>query len=236
MSIPPVLAVPSGRAVRRLKRIGGRGLLTLLAAAVIMLVSVLGALLPDATLPLTWYVPVLDSATVVTLVVVLFLSSSDVIIRRHGRSLPLAFVSVVLGMVWLQHMLTFPGVAPFTLPLVTNQTAPFLFQAGHIGTLALFAWILFHRAGPLAQPRRSLSRTLALALGVSVAAVALTAGLALILPPLIVNGRFTGLNTLLQAVPFLVLAVVAVAVRRGPGPGTPTPPGGAAALAFATAE
>src|SRR5438874_7865899 len=218
MSIPPVLAVPSGRAVRRLKRIGGRGLLTLLAAAVIMLVSVLGALLPDATLPLTWYVPVLDSATVVTLVVVLFLSSSDVIIRRHGRSLPLAFVSVVLGMVWLQHMLTFPGVAPFPLPLVTNQTAPFLFQAGHIGTPALFAWILFHRAGPLAQPRRSLSRTLALALGVSVAAVALTAGLALILPPLIVNGRFTGLNPLLQALPCLCLAVVAVVYRRARSP------------------
>src|SRR5437764_22128 len=126
MSIPPVLAVPSGRAVGHLKRIGARGLLALLAAAVIMLVSVLGALLPDATLPLTWYVPVLDSAMLVTLAVVLFLSSSDVIIRRHGRLLPLAFVSVVLGMVWLQHMLTFPGVAPFTLPLVTNQTAPFL--------------------------------------------------------------------------------------------------------------
>src|SRR5436309_5250535 len=217
MSIPPVLAGPSCRAVGHLKRIGARGLLALLAAAAIMLVSVLGALLPDATLPLTWYVPVLDSAMVVTLAVVLFLSSSDVIIRRHGRLLPLAFVSVVLGMVWLQHMLTFPGVAPFTLPLVTNQTAPFLFQAGHIGTPALFGWILFHRSGPLAQPRRSLSRTLALALGVSVAAVALTAGLALILPPLIVNGRFTGLNTLLQAVPFLVLAVVAVVYRRARG-------------------
>jgi len=217
MSIPPVLAVPSGRAVGRLKRIGSRGLLALLAAAVIMLVFVLGTLLPDATLPLTWYVPVLDSAMVVTLAVVLFLSSSDVIIRRHGRLLPLAFVSLVLGVVWLQHMLTFPGVAPFKLPLVTNQTAPFLFQAGHIGTPALFAWILFHRAGPLARPRRSLFRTLALALGVSMAAVAVAAGLALILPPLIVNGRFTGLNTLFQAGPFLVLAIVAIFYRRARG-------------------
>src|SRR5438874_906958 len=84
MAIPPVLAMPGGRAVGRLKRIGGGGLLALLAAAVIMLVSVLGALLPDATLPLTWYVPVLDSAMMVTLAVVLFLSSSDVIIRRDG--------------------------------------------------------------------------------------------------------------------------------------------------------
>src|SRR2546422_5350156 len=217
MSIPPVLALPGGRAVGRLKRIGARGLLALSGAAVVMLVSVLGALLPDATLPLTWYVPVLDSAMVVTLAVVLFLSSSDVIIRRHGRSLPLAFVSVVLGVVWLQHMATFPGAAPFTLPLVTNQTAPFLFHVGHIGTPALFTWILFHRAGPLAQPGRSLMRALAVALVVSIAAVALTAGLALVLPPLIVGGHFTGFNTLLQAGPFLVLAFVAAVYRRASG-------------------
>src|SRR5256885_12302893 len=122
MSIPPVLAVPSGRAVRRLKRIGGRGLLTLLAAAVIMLVSVLGALLPDATLPLTWYVPVLDSAMVVTLAVVLALSSADVVLRRHGRSLPLVFASVVIRLLWLQHMLTLPRVLPLPLPLVSSPT------------------------------------------------------------------------------------------------------------------
>src|SRR3989442_3632502 len=99
MSIPPVLAVPSGRAVGRLKRIGSRGLLAFLAAAVIMLVFVLRTLLPHATLPLTWYVPVLDSAMAVTLPVVPLLSSSDVIIRRHGRFLPLAFVILLLGQV-----------------------------------------------------------------------------------------------------------------------------------------
>src|SRR3982074_2526888 len=190
MAIPTVLAVPGGRAIGRLQRIGARGLLALLAIAVIMLISVLGALFPDATLPLTWYVPVLDSAMVVTLAVVLFLSSTDVVIRRHGRSLPLAFASVVLGIVWLQHMLTFPGVLPFTLPFVTNQTAPFLFHVGHIGTPALLAWILFHGAGPLARPRRSLFRAIALALGVSIAAVAVTVALALVLPPLIVDRRF----------------------------------------------
>src|SRR6202165_3029447 len=218
MLIPPVLAVPGGRALGRLKRIGARGLLAVLTAAVIMLVSVLGAILPDATLPLTWYVPVLNSAMVVTLAVVLFLSSIDVLIRRHGRALPLAFVGVVLGMLWLQHMLTFPGVVPFTLPFVTNQTAPFLFHAAHIGTPALYAWILLHRVGPLAQPRRSLFRAVGLALGASVAAAAVTAGLALVLPPLIVDGRFTEFNTLLQAGPFLAVALVAVAYRRARGP------------------
>jgi diguanylate cyclase (GGDEF)-like protein/PAS domain S-box-containing protein len=39
-----------------------------------------------------------------------------------------------------------------------------------------------------------------------------------VLPPLIVNGRFTELNTLLQAGPFLPLALVPVAYRRARGP------------------
>ena len=215
MAIPPVLAVPSGRAIGRLKRVGSRGLLALLTAALLMLVSVLGGLLPDSTLPLTWYVPVLDSAMVVTLAVVLFLSSTDVVIRREGRSLPLVFVSVVIGLLWLLHMLTFAGVLPFKLPLATSQTASYLFHTAHIGTPALYAWILLHRPRPLAQPRRSLLRAVGLALAVGVLAVSLTGGLALVLPPLIVRGRFTEFNTLLQAGPFLVVAVVAAAYRHG---------------------
>ncbi len=215
MSIPPVLAVPGSRAVRRLKRIGARGLLALLTVAVLVLVSVLGSLLPDSAVPLIWWVPVLDSAMVVMLTVVLVLSSTDVVIRREGRSLPLVFVSVVLGIVWLQHMLTFPGVLPFKLPLATNQTASFLFHTAHIGTPALYAWILLHRPTPLARPRRSLFRTVGLALVVGVVAVAIAAVMALVFPPLIVGSRFTEFNTLLQACPFLVVAFVAAAYRRG---------------------
>src|SRR3989442_2688437 len=101
MSIPPVLAAPGGRAVGRLKSIRARGLLALLAAAVLTLVSLVGALLPDSTLPLTWYVPVLDSAMVVMLAVVLFLSSTDVCIPPQRRSLPPVFLSVAIGLVWV---------------------------------------------------------------------------------------------------------------------------------------
>jgi diguanylate cyclase (GGDEF)-like protein/PAS domain S-box-containing protein len=187
----------------------------MLTAVALMLVSVLGALLPDATLPLTWYVPVLDSAMVVTLAVVLALSSADVVLRRHSRSLPLVFASVVLGILWLQHMLTFPGVLPFRLPLATNQTSSFLFHAAHIGTPVLYAWILFYRPRPLAHPHNSLLRTAALALAISMAAIAATASLALVLPPLIVGVRFTEFNTLLQAAPFLVVAFAAAVYRKG---------------------
>jgi len=215
VAIPPVLAVSSGRALARVKKLGRRGLLALLTATLLMLVSVLGALLPDSTLALTWYVPVLDSAAVVMLAVVLFLSSTDVVIRREGRSLPLVFVSVVIGMVRLLHMLTFPGVLPFKLLFTNTETAGYLFHAVHIGTPALYAWILFHRPRALARPQRSLLRAVGLALGVGILVVTLAAGLALVLPALIVGGRFTELNTLLQAAPFLVVVLVAAAYRPG---------------------
>ena len=112
MTFRNVVARPGARALGRFRRIGARGLLALLTAATLMLITILGALLPDGTLALTWYVPVLDSAMVVTLLVVLALSSADVVLRRNSRSLPLVFASIALGILWLQHMLTFPDVLP----------------------------------------------------------------------------------------------------------------------------
>src|SRR2546429_8404660 len=78
---------------------------------------------------------------VFTLAVVLMLSSTDAIIRRHGRLLPIAFGSAALALVWLAHMLTFPGVIPGRFPLVSSQTAPYLFHLGHIGMPCVLTWI-----------------------------------------------------------------------------------------------
>jgi PAS domain S-box-containing protein len=193
----------------------GRGALILLGASTLIVGSVLVALVPKGTLPLTWYVPVLDMAMVVTLGVVLFLCALDVIIRRHDRLLAIGFASTTLGIVWLAHMLTFPGVIPGRAPFVSSQTAPYLFHLGQIGTPCLLTWILLQRTGPLADPRRSLARTLAMAGTLGALSVAVTAGLALVLPPLIVSGRFTELNTLLATAPFVAVALAAVFYRYG---------------------
>src|SRR5207237_2479600 len=218
MSVPPVLAAPADRVMARLRRVDGRGLLVLLSMTVLLLVSVLGALLPDRTLPLTWYVPALDMAMVVTLAVVLMLSSTDAIIRRHGRLLPIAFGSAALGLVWLAHMLTFPGVIPGRFPLVSSQTAPYLFHLGHIGMPCVLTWLLLQRTSPLAYPRRSLGRTIAAASAIAGLGIAAMTALAFILPPLIVDGRFTDLNMVFQSAPFLVIAVAAAAYRCGRRP------------------
>ncbi|HEV3096011.1 MAG TPA: EAL domain-containing protein [Candidatus Dormibacteraeota bacterium] len=212
MVVPPVLDAPGG--VRQ-RLIGSRGALILLGAAILMAVSVLLALVPKGTLPLTWYVPVLDMTMVVTLAVVLFLSALDVIIRRHDRLLAIGFASAMLGIIWLAHMLTFPGVIPGRPPFVSPQTAPYLLHLGQIGMPCLLTWILLQRTGALLNPRRSLARMLALAGGLGALSVAITAGLAMVLPPLIVMGRFTELNTLLATVPFAAVALAAVVYRHG---------------------
>src|SRR2546423_690691 len=85
MSVPPVLAAPGDRAMARLRRIDGRGLLVLLSMTVLLLVSVLAALRPDRTLPLTWSVPALALAMVAPPAVVLMLPSTAAFIRRRGR-------------------------------------------------------------------------------------------------------------------------------------------------------
>src|SRR5207245_2142715 len=82
-------------------------------------------------------------------------------------------------------------------------------------TPLLYTAILLYRPRPLANPRRSLAQTLALALGVGLAAIAVTAVLARLLPPMIVGARFTDLNLWLQAAPFLVVAFAAVVYRKG---------------------
>ena len=198
-----------------LKRIGRRGLWVAATLTALLLVAVLGAVLPSGNFPLNWYVPAVDSAMVVTLVLVLALASIDVVLRRHSRLLTVGVASLALALVRASHMLTFPGVVPSGLPLISTQTAVYLHHLGHIATPGLLLWILVQPTGPLAHPRRALLRVLGLTVGVTAFVIAGLAALALILPELIRGGRFTGLNTLLQAAPFIPVALAAVVYRKG---------------------
>jgi diguanylate cyclase (GGDEF)-like protein/PAS domain S-box-containing protein len=218
MSIPSILAAPGDLAAAGVRTARRRGVFVLLSMAALVLVSILGALLPTGTFILTWYLPALDSAVAVTMAVVFFVAATDVIIRRHGRSIPIACASIAIGLGWLAHMVTFPGVLPVGLPFVTFQTAPYLFHLTHIGTPALLAWILLHRTGPLKQPRRSLAQAAFVAMLATILAIAATIGLAAWLPPLIDGGRFTDVNTLLQTGPLFAVAFAAAAHRPGRWP------------------
>src|SRR2546423_3007637 len=215
MSIPPLLAVPARRVAGRLERIRGRGLAALLTAAVLGLVLFVGAILPEGSLPLTWYAPALDSATVLILLVVLTLSSIDVVLRRHSRLLAAAAASLALALVWLAHMLAFPGVLPAGVPLIQSQTAPYLFNLGHIAMPLLLGWILMQPTRTLEHPQRTLVHVIPLTVLVSLVSIAMAATAAWVLLPLNMGGRFTELSTVLQAAPFLALATVGSIYRGG---------------------
>jgi diguanylate cyclase (GGDEF)-like protein/PAS domain S-box-containing protein len=215
MSIPPLLTVPAARVAGRLEGIGSRGLTAAATGVVLLVVIAIGEILPSGSLPLTWYAPALDSAMVVALLVVLTMSSIDVVLRRHSRLLAAAAASLALALVWLAHMLTFPGVFPAGVPLVGPQTAPYLFNLGHIATPVLLGWILMQPTHSLAHPRRTLAQVIVITVAGAVVSIGLVLGIAGLLPPLTVHGVFTDLSTLLQFVPFLVITLVAALYRRG---------------------
>jgi diguanylate cyclase (GGDEF)-like protein/PAS domain S-box-containing protein len=196
---------------------GRRALWPGLAGLTLLVGLISGSLIPSGRPPLTWFAPVLDSATVVMLLVVLVLSSIDVVLRRHSRLTPMAITALGLALLWLAHMVAFPGVLPVHLPLVSIQTAPYLFNLGHIAAPVLFVWILSQRTGPLTQPRVALTRSLTLTALASVALIVSTVTLSLVLPPLTRGGHFTDLSTGLQTVPFFVLVAAAIVVRRQGG-------------------
>jgi len=197
------------------RSLGRKGVIALLVGLMLALIVALGTILPGGTLVLSWYVPAWDLATVVSMAVALFLSSTDVVIRRNSRCLPIVASSVVVACLWLAHMLTFPKVLPASLPFVTDQTAGFLFHAAHVATPVLLIWILMQRGGPLANPRVALARAIGAALAASGAAIVLIVVASATLPRVIVDGRFTDFNTVLQIVPFLPVAIGAALYRRG---------------------
>src|SRR5579864_74576 len=185
------LPAPSAAHLRRAWR---DLILGALVALVLALITSLGAVLPGGSQPLSWYLPVLDCAMAVTLLVVLVLSAADVLLRRNGALLPVSVGSLALALTWLAHGLTFPRVLPTPLPLTSSETAAYLFHLGHLGTAALIAWALLHRAAVIHRPRRIVTGALAGSLVVSGAVIVAVAILARFFPPLIVGDQFTDLN------------------------------------------
>ena len=214
-----LLRLPSLRlSAKRLRPYGRQAALGVAVLAVLLVIGVIGAILPGSNQPLIWYVPVLDCATVVTLIVIVVLASADVALRRHARLLPVALSSLALAVVWLAHGLTFPQVLPSSLPFVSSQTAAYLFQLGHIGAAVLLAWILVQPTNGLQRPRLTLIKLLAATATLTILAIGLVAALALMLPPLVKADRFTTLNDVLQAVPVAVIFAAGAAYGRRPRP------------------
>ena len=194
------------------------GVVAVLAALAGSLVLLLSFFLPRGTLIVTTFIPLVDGGTILSLAVVAALGTIDVVVRRDGRGLPMVAAGAAIGILWVPHLLAFPGVLPVPPAPFPGQSETLFFHLAHLATPVILAFALYRAPGPLRHPRRALAVTLA---GVVVAAgglIMLAIQLAPLLPPLVLNGRYTALNHSMLAAT-LVPAVFGLALfglgRRG---------------------
>lgn len=190
-----------------------------LATVVGALILNAGFVLPSRPLPaMSWVVRLADVVIVCGALLVALLGAQDALLRRDGRSLPLAAASVVIATLWSVHFLVWPGLLP-PYHLGSSQVITVVFLTGHITTPTVLAIALAARPGHLPRPRLDVFGSLvpvALAAGVlAVAAIALAPQL-----PALGNddGSLTLLNRALDAlaIPPAAAALVLFAIgRRG---------------------
>jgi PAS domain S-box-containing protein len=150
------------------------------------------------TVRVDWFVPVLDVTSALLLGVVALMGAMDAVLRREVIGLPIAAAATATGVLWLAHMVVFPGVLHFGLPGAGSQTPIAVFSLTSIASPTLLIGALLARPRPLAHPGRAVVLTLgaavAGALGLAVAAVAASSHL----PAMIAAGeRFTTFTQLL---------------------------------------
>jgi signal transduction histidine kinase len=187
------------------------------AAGVGLSALALSVLLPSGTTTLTWFIPVADSVMILLFGVVAALGSLDAILRRHGRSVPLAAAAAASAVLWIPHMLTFPGVIG-SKSWGGPQTAGYLFELAHIGTPLALALALILRPGPLRRPVRATVTSMVVAVATATALIGLCVGLAAHLPALVEAEGFTPFSkalTYISLVPILVAGLIFLAGHRG---------------------
>ncbi|HKF78565.1 MAG TPA: HAMP domain-containing sensor histidine kinase [Candidatus Dormibacteraeota bacterium] len=125
---------------------------------------------------LHWLFPVQASVNIVCFAVIAALGALDARLRADSASLPAAAIGVALGVLWLGHLLTFPGtLPPLTGLAVADNTTGWIYLLVSIATPTMLALAALHVPRPLADGTRGarLALGLGLALGAGVAALAL---------------------------------------------------------------
>ncbi len=183
----------------------------LVGAGILLLGHVL---LPNPPV-LTWATPVGVTLEVAALVAVAVLACTDVALRRDGRSLPLAMAAIGTAVVWIPHLVTFPGVIPVAF---SAQASIIAFHVAHIATPLLLAATLFVSVGPLRRPHLVVVVAMSATLAVTVAVGLLGVLVAPLLPAALQGTTYTAANRVYQALavaPVLVMAVAYAWHRRG---------------------
>ncbi|HEY9287286.1 MAG TPA: diguanylate cyclase, partial [Candidatus Dormibacteraeota bacterium] len=161
-----------------------------------------GLLLPPPGMMLAWFIPLVDGATVLSLVVAASIAGIDVIVRQERSALPYVALGAIVAPLWLAHLLAFTGMVP--APAI-GAAGGVLFHLGHIAMPVLIIWVLLQPAGPLSNPRGVVTSVVAFALVLVTALVAVSLAVPSI--PLSLTHHFTVGNAALLGVEGVAVAV-----------------------------
>ncbi len=172
----------------------------------VILTGVVGAallipgVLSRGTVFLPWFVPVCDVAAVLSMATTVVLGSLDTQLREDTRSLPIVVIATTASVLWLGHLVTFPGVFPSIGWPGFNDMTSWLFLIISLATPLMLAIALTRQGRHTANPMRSIHR--AWFAGVALGTVGLVLAYILAVLPVqsVVGNSFPALTSVLGAV------------------------------------
>lgn len=175
----------------------------------------LPGLLSGGGVVLAWFVPVCDVAAVLSMATTVVLGSLDTQLREDTRSLPIVVIATAASVLWLGHLVTFPGVFPGVSWPGFNDMTSWLFLIICLSTPALLAVALTRRGGHSSNPMRSVRQ--AWLTGIGLGALGLAVAYALALSPLnaAIGNRFPPLTSILGACALAPTAIAIILYLRG---------------------
>jgi len=176
------------------------------AAYSVILTAVVGAallipgILSRGSVLLPWFVPVCDVAAVLSMATTVVLGSLDTQLREDTRSLPIVVIATTASVLWLGHLVTFPGVFPSIVWPGFNDMTSWLFLIISLATPLLLAIALTRRGRRIGNPMRAIRR--AWFVGIALGAVGLVLAYFLAVLPVqsVVGNSFPALTSVLGAV------------------------------------
>lgn len=175
----------------------------------------LPGLLSAGSVLLPWFVPACDVAAVLSMATTVVLGSLDTQLREDTRSLPIVVIATTASVLWLGHLVTFPGVFPAVTWPGFNDMTSWLFLIICLSTPVMLAVALTRRGHHSPKPMRSVRR--AWLLGIALGAAGLVAGYVLALLPVqaVVGDRFPALTSILGGVALVPTAAAILLYLQG---------------------
>jgi hypothetical protein len=133
--------------------------------AVVGTALLLPGVLTNGSVVLPWFVPVCDVAAMLSMATTVVLGSLDTQLREDTRSLPIVVIATTASVLWLGHLVTFPGVFPTIVWPGFNDMTSWLFLIIALSTPLMLAVALTRRGRHIANPMRSVRRAWAAGAG-----------------------------------------------------------------------